>query len=188
MATTLTGKGTVSGAVTNDGTVTTGLTVNGPYTQSPKGSLVLRNKPLTVTGRVRLAGDLDVSSAPPGTPEITVLDHRGKGRTSGTFTGLKEGARLKLAGTAYRLTYQGGDGNDVVLTAARAPRPSSTPSAPSAPSAVAPRGAGAAQHLGFGWWPYALGSALVISLAVPLATRRGRGGRRGGRHAGHARR
>ncbi|GGV74146.1 autotransporter [Streptomyces massasporeus] len=185
VATTLTGQGTVSGAVTNDGTVTTGLTVNGPYTQSPKGSLVLRNEPLTVTGRVRLAGDLDVSSAPRGTPEITVLDHRGRARTSGTFTGLKEGARLKLAGIAYRLTYRGGDGNDVVLTAARAPRPSPTPSAP---SAVAPRSAGAAQHLGFGWWPYALGSALVISLAVPVATRRGRGHRRGGRHAGRARR
>ncbi|MEU1915332.1 autotransporter-associated beta strand repeat-containing protein [Streptomyces massasporeus] len=185
VATTLTGKGTVSGAVTNDGTVTTGLTVKGPYTQGPKGSLVLRNEPLTVTGRVRLAGDLDVSSAPRGAPEITVLDHRGRARTSGTFTGLKEGARLRLAGTAYGVTYRGGDGNDVVLTAARAPRPSSTPSAP---SAVAPRSAGAAQHRGFGWWPYALGSALVISLAVPVATRRGRGGRRGGRHAGRARR
>lgn len=185
VATRLTGKGTVSGAVTNDGTVTTGLTVNGPYTQSPKGSLVLRSKQLTVTGRVRLAGDLDVSSAPQDVPEITVLDHRGRARTSGTFTGLKEGARLKPAGTAYRLTYRGGDGNDVVLTADRAPRPSPTLSAP---SAVAPRGAGAAEHLGFGWWPYALGSALVISLAVPVAQRRGRGHRRGGRHAGRARR
>ena len=101
VATTLTGTGTVSGAVTNDGTVTTGLTVNGPYTQSPKGSLVLRNKPLAVTGRARLAGDLDVSSAPGGTPEITVLDHKGTARTSGTFTGLKEGARPETG--RYRL-------------------------------------------------------------------------------------
>ncbi|WP_329326124.1 autotransporter [Streptomyces luteogriseus] len=186
VATTLTGKGTVSGAVSNDGTVTTGLTVNGPYTQSPKGSLVLRNKPLTVTGRVRLAGDLDVSSAPRDAPEITVLDHRGEARTSGTFTGLKEGARLELADTVYRLTYRGGDGNDVVLTPDRAPHPSPTPS--SAPSAVTPRSADAASHLGFGWWPYALGSALIISLAVPVATRRVRGGRRGGRHAVRARR
>lgn len=111
--------------------------------------------------------------------------------TLGTISGsgrLKEVAHLKLAGTAYRLTYRGGDGNDVVLTADRAPRPSPTPSAPSAPSAVASRSAGAAQHLGFGWWPYALGSALVISLAVPVATRRGRGVRRGGRHAGRTRR
>lgn len=63
-------------------------------------------------------------------------------------------------------------------TADRAPRPFPTP------SAAAPRSAGAAQQLGFGWWPYALGSALVISLAVPVAARQGRGGR----HAGRARR
>ncbi|MCK8434959.1 autotransporter [Streptomyces sp. D2-8] len=184
VTTTLTGKGTVRGAVTNAGTVTTGLTVNGPYTQSPKGSLVLRDKPLTVTGPVRLAGDLDVSAAPGATREITVLDHRGEARTSGTFTGLKEGARLKRADTTYRISYRGGDGNDVVLTPDRAPSPSPTTSAP---SAATPHSAGASTRAGFGWWPYALGAALVISLAIPVATRRGRGGRRGGRHAGRAR-
>ncbi|MFF7733293.1 hypothetical protein [Streptomyces sp. NPDC007984] len=52
--------------------------------------------------------------------------------------------------------------------------------------------AGAARRPGFGWWPYALCSALVVSLAVPVATGEGRSGprgeRRGGRHAGRARR
>ncbi|MFD5338425.1 autotransporter [Streptomyces hawaiiensis] len=182
--TTLTGKGTVSGTVTNHGTVTTGLTVNGPYTQTPKGSLVLRDRPLTATGRVRLAGALDASAVSGAAREITVLDHKGEARTSGTFTGLKEGARLKLAGTTYRISYRGGDGNDVVLTPDRAPGPSPTASAP---SAVTPRSAGASEHAGFGWWPYALGSALVISLAVPVAARRGRGGRGRGRHAGRVR-
>jgi autotransporter-associated beta strand protein len=180
VATTLTGKGTVEGAVTNDGTVTTGLTVNGAYAQGRKGSLVLRDRPLTVTGPVRLAGDLDASAAPGNTPEITVLDHRGETRTSGTFTGLKEGARVKLADTSYRLTYRGGDGNDVVLTAATSPSHSAP--TPSAPTRATPRSAGASDGAGFGWWPYALGSALIISLAVPMAARRGRGRRRG-RHA-----
>ncbi|MEU4466714.1 autotransporter-associated beta strand repeat-containing protein [Streptomyces sp. NPDC024017] len=182
VTTTLTGKGTVRGAVTNAGTVTTGLTVNGPYTQRPKGSLVLRDKPLTVTGRVRLAGDLDASAAPGATREITVLDHRGEARTSGTFTGLKEGARLKLSDTTYRISYRGGDGNDVVLTPDRAP--SQSPTTP-APSAATPRSTGASTRAGFGWWPYALGSALIISLAVPVAAGRARRGRR---HAGRARR
>ncbi|KJK36258.1 autotransporter [Streptomyces variegatus] len=185
VSTTLTGKGTVSGKVTNDGTVTTGLTVDGPYTQTPKGSLVLRDKPLTATGRVRLAGALDASAVSGTAREITVLDHKGQARTSGTFTGLKEGARLKPAGTTYRISYRGGDGNDVVLTPDRAPSPSPTTSAS---SAVTPRSAGDPERAGFGWWPYALGSALIVSLAVPVATRRARGGRSRGRHAGRARR
>ncbi|MFF7865249.1 autotransporter-associated beta strand repeat-containing protein [Streptomyces qaidamensis] len=185
VATTLTGKGTVSGTVTNDGTVTTGLTVDGPYTQSPKGTLVLRDKPLTVTGRARLAGHLDVPAAPHAAREITVLDHRGGTRTSGTFTGLREGALLERADTDYRISYRGGDGNDVVLTAVTSP--SRPVTAPSAPAPANPRSTGASEAVGFGWWPYALAAGLTISLAVPVAAR-GRNGRRGGRHAGRARR
>ncbi|MFI8831636.1 autotransporter-associated beta strand repeat-containing protein [Streptomyces afghaniensis] len=191
VATTLTGRGTVAGAVTNDGAVTTGLTVNGAYTQSSKGTLVLRGKPLKVTGTVRLAGDLDVSAlGGRGRParEVTVLDHKGDGRISGTFEGLRQGARLKLGDTTYRIDYRAGDGNDVALTAKTAPRPSPTAPGASASGAVAPRSAGASEDVGFGWWPYALGLALVVSLAVPMAARRGRRHRGGGRHAGRARR
>ncbi|MEU0386238.1 autotransporter-associated beta strand repeat-containing protein [Streptomyces chartreusis] len=197
VATALTGKGTVAGAVTNDGAVTTGLTVHGAYTQSPKGSLILRDGPLTVTGAVRLAGDLDVSalggrgrSGEPGRParRITVLDHQGDGRTSGTFQGLRQGARLKLGDTTYRIDYRAGDGNDVALTAGTTPSPSPTAPGASASGAVAPRSAGASEDVGFGWWPYALGLALAVSLAVPMVTRRGRGRRGGGRHAARARR
>ncbi|GGW49703.1 autotransporter-associated beta strand repeat-containing protein [Streptomyces caelestis] len=190
VATTLTGKGTVAGAVTNEGAVTTGLTVNGAYTQSSKGTLVLRGKPLRVTGTVRLAGDLDVSAlGGRGRParEITVLDHRGDGRITGTFKGLRQGARLKLGDTTYRIDYRAGDGNDVALTAGTAPSPSPTAPEASASGAVAPRSAGASEDVGFGWWPYALGLALVVSLAVPMATRRGRGRRRAGRHTARAR-
>ncbi|MFF8935936.1 autotransporter-associated beta strand repeat-containing protein [Streptomyces paradoxus] len=186
VATTLTGSGTVSGTVTNDGTVTTGLTVDGPFSQGPKGTLVVRDEPLTMTGRVRLAGHLDGPAAPRADREITLIDHKGEAGTSGAFTGLGEGARLKRAGTTYRISYRGGDGNDVVLTAVASPSRSAT--APSAPAPAHPRSAGASEAVGFGWWPYALGAALTISLAVPVATRRGRNGRRGGRHAGRARR
>ncbi|MEU1850659.1 autotransporter [Streptomyces sp. NPDC019990] len=182
LTTTLSGKGTVRGAVTNEGTVTTGLSVNGSYTQDRKGSLVLRDKPLRVTGAVRLAGDLDLSAAG-GRParDITVLDHRSGARTSGAFTGLKEGARLKHAGTTYRISYRGGDGNDVVLRpVAAASSPSPVPKPASTSGGVTPRSAGSAESAGFGWWPYALGLALAAGMAIPLATRRGR---RPGRHA-----
>ncbi|KDN79036.1 autotransporter [Streptomyces olindensis] len=193
VATSLTGKGTVRGPVTSDGTVTTGLTVDGAYTQSARGSLVLRDGPLKVTGAVRLAGDLDLSAAgDPGRKrparEITVIDHTGRGAPAGTFTGLREGARLKLADTTYRISYRAGDGDDVALTAVTAPAPSPTAPAASGAGGPTPRTAGASEGVGFGWWPYALGLALAVSLAVPMATRRSRGGRRGGRHAVRARR
>ncbi|WP_063753212.1 autotransporter-associated beta strand repeat-containing protein, partial [Streptomyces resistomycificus] len=116
VATTLTGTGTVKGAVTNEGVVAAGLTVLGDYTQRAKGELVLRKRPLKVTGSVRLAGGLDLSAAGSSPArKITVLDHRGRAKTSGSFTGLEEGAKVRLAETTYRISYRGGDGNDVVL-------------------------------------------------------------------------
>ncbi|MEU5039303.1 autotransporter, partial [Streptomyces griseorubiginosus] len=179
----LSGKGTVAGAVVNDGVVTGGLSVAGDYTQSAKGELVLGASPLKVSGAVRLAGDLDLAAA--GTRPartVTVLDHQGGARTTGAFKGLKEGTRLKLADTTYRITYRGGDGNDVVLTTAGASaaarvRSATTPTA----QAAAPRATDTAE--GFGWWPYVLALGLLGGLAVTPALRtRGRRGA-GGRHA-----
>lgn len=189
VATTLTGRGTVTGAVTNDGVVAGGVTVSGSYTQSAKGELVLGARPLKVTGSsVRLAGDLDLSAA--GTKparEITVLEHSGRSRTTGTFRGLKEGARLKLADTVYRISYKGGDGNDVTLTATGTGH-----SAAAHPDTASSGTAGAAatrtantSGSGLGWWPYVLAAGLLVGLVVP-AVQRGRSGRRrGGRHAAH---
>ncbi|WP_367320112.1 autotransporter [Streptomyces sp. HUAS ZL42] len=184
---TLTGKGTVKGAVTNEGVVTSGLTVTGGYTQGAKGELVLRDKPLKVAGAVRLGGELDLSAA--GTKparEVTVLDHTGSAKTTGSFTGLREGAGVKLADAVYRISYRGGDGNDVVLTAAG---PSAEPSAhgTSSSGAVAADARSDTASSGLGWWPYVLAVGLLLGLIVPaLQRRRGRGGRRGGgRHAAH---
>ena len=44
---------------------------------------------------------------------MCIRDSRSTAKTAGTFTGLAEGARVP--GTPYRITYKGGDGNDVVL-------------------------------------------------------------------------
>ncbi|MFD3836279.1 autotransporter [Streptomyces sp. NPDC058642] len=183
VATTLSGKGTVKGSVTNDGVVAGGLTVSGNYTQSAQGELVLRDKPLKVSGAVRLAGALDLAAAvTEPARDITVLNHTGGSRTGGTFTGLKEGTKVKLADTTYRISYRGGDGNDVVLTATAASK-SPSQSATSSSAAVATRTVGAAEDDRLAWWPYALGLGLLGGLAVP-ATRLRRGNRRGGgRHA-----
>lgn len=181
VATSLTGKGTVTGSVTNAGEVTGGLTVTGDYTQDAKGVLVLREKPLKVTGAVRLAGDVDLSAA--GTdpaPEITVLNHTGDAKTTGTFTGLREGAKLKLADTTYRISYRGGDGNDVILKAitkkAAASATPSTPGTTPATTTAAQSNADSTRP----WWPLLLIPLLLGLLFVP-SVRRKRSRRGGGR-------
>lgn len=189
VATALSGKGTVKGAVTNAGVVTGGLTVSGGYTQTAKGRLVLRDKPLKVTGTtVRLAGDLDLASAAPrNAKKVTVLDHRGRGGTTGTFSGLKEGGKLQLGDTPYRISYRGGDGNDVVLTATEASASSSATTRSDRPSgaADAPTPTADSSSSGLGWWPYVLAVGLLVGLAVPAARRGRRDRRRSGRHAAH---
>ncbi|MFF7522479.1 autotransporter [Streptomyces pseudovenezuelae] len=173
----LTGRGTVQGAVTNDGVVAGGLTVSGGYTQSAKGELVLGKDSLKVTGPVRLSGALDLSAA--GTAparSVTVLDHKGRAKTSGAFRGLKEGTRLKLADTTYRITYRGGDGNDVVLTAVtESASPGGHADTSSATPLATPRTTAAAE--GLGWWPYILALGLLGGLVVPPTLRK-RGRRR----------
>lgn len=192
VATTLSGKGTVKGSVTNQGEVAGGLAVTGDYRQSAKGQLAVGDRPLSVSGRVELAGKLDVSGVRAEPPrKIRVLDHKGGARTTGAFTGLREGAEVKLGRTTYRISYRGGDGNDVVLTAATG---AAAHASASAHADAASPGAGAettenansSSDSGLGWWPYALAVGLLSGLAVPVARRRGRpGGRRGGRHAAH---
>ncbi|MFI1721226.1 autotransporter [Streptomyces sp. NPDC020489] len=182
VTTSLSGTGTVKGSVTNDGVVAGGVTISGNYTQSARGELVLRDKPLKVSGTVRLAGGLDLAAAGSAPArEITVLNHTGAARTSGAFTGWKEGAEVRLAATTYRISYRGGDGNDVVLTAATS-HPSPAPRSTSASAPVTTSAVGAASDDRLGWWPYALGLGLLGGLAIPAARRR-RGNRRGGRHA-----
>ncbi|MEV3913647.1 autotransporter [Streptomyces canus] len=182
----LSGKGAVKGAVTNEGVVAGGLTVSGGYTQTPKGELILGEGPLKVTGPVRLAGELDFSAV--GTHparRITVLDNTGTSRTTGAFKGLKEGTRLKLADATYRITYRGGDGNDVALTAVTASAsPGVRADTASKAPAAAPRVTGAETE-GLGWWPYILALGLLGGLVVPPTVRRRGKRREGGRHAAH---
>lgn len=186
VASTLTGSGTVLGAVTNDGVVTGGLTITGDYTQAERAQLVLSRTPLKVTGRVRLAGNLDLSAAgsrPART--ITVLDHTGRTPVEGTFEGLREGATVKLADTAYRVSYRGGDGNDVVLTATAGGPSASAPGTASSGAGPGARSASSSVGERLGWWPYALCLGLLVGLAVPRVAQRARNGekRQGGRHA-----
>jgi hypothetical protein len=72
-----------------------------------------------VTGTVTLSGRLNASIIS-GSPSIgqtfTIIDNDGADAVNGTFTGFPERATLTLGGQTMRISYQGGDGNDVVLS------------------------------------------------------------------------
>jgi dienelactone hydrolase len=77
---------------------------------------------LAVAGMVVLGGGtlhLRPQSTPPvlGTA-FTIIDNDGADPVSGTFGGLSEGTLFTAGAASYRMSYHGGDGNDVVITAA----------------------------------------------------------------------
>ena len=45
-----------------------------------------------------------------------IINNQGSQPVTDTFAGLPEGSTIKLSGNVYKITYKGGDGNDVVLT------------------------------------------------------------------------
>jgi hypothetical protein len=76
---------------------------------------------MRVSGSVSLGGStLNVALVNNFNPSpgqtFTILDKQGAGTVSGTFAGLPEGSTFQSSGVTYRISYQGGDGNDVVLT------------------------------------------------------------------------
>jgi autotransporter-associated beta strand protein len=79
-----------------------------------------------VTGSVALGGaTLDLSltggfSPAPGA-RFTIIDNDGVDPVGGTFAGLAEGASVVLGSTRFHISYQGGAGNDVVLSVASPP-------------------------------------------------------------------
>jgi acetyl esterase/lipase len=74
-----------------------------------------------VTGTVTLAGTLAVTMGgtwPPLTGmRFPIIVNDGSDPVSGTFAGLPEGATFTVGSYTFWITYKGGDGNDVVLTA-----------------------------------------------------------------------
>jgi fibronectin-binding autotransporter adhesin len=81
---------------------------------------------LEVDGRIELGGaTLDVAFingfAPGSGDSFTIIDNDVAFAVVGTFAGLAEGAVFDVAGTSFAVTYAGGDGNDVVLTALNNP-------------------------------------------------------------------
>jgi len=81
-------------------------------------------------------GDLDgatlavsLSYSPPDGQAFALISKQGAQPLNGAFASLDEGATFQIGGTTFAITYKGGSGNDVILTAGGTPLPTSTATA-----------------------------------------------------------
>lgn len=69
---------------------------------------------------------------------FTIIDNKGTspvtGMTAGTFKDLPEGAEITVGGAIFKISYVGGDGNDIVLTAQNDSVAPKDPKAPKVPN------------------------------------------------------
>jgi autotransporter-associated beta strand protein len=101
-----------------------GTLTTGEFTLNPLGQLVIDplGNMVKVQGTVTLGGFLDVRPPeiepavvlPPGI-HYRIIDNDGSDPVQGTFARLPEGAVVRTPAHVYRVTYHGGDGNDVEL-------------------------------------------------------------------------
>jgi autotransporter-associated beta strand protein len=130
---TLTGNGSIAGAVTVDagatlspgvavGTMATGsLALAGNVPFDIAGPIAgTQHDRIDVTGTVTLTGaalSLAGGYAPVPGDSFVLIANDGADPVVGTFAGLPEGATLVFNGVTLRISYAGGTGNDVVLSA-----------------------------------------------------------------------
>ncbi len=75
---------------------------------------------ITVSGSVGLDGQLSLELMNGFTPNVgdtfTILNNQGPNAVSGTFDGLPEGSDLLAGGYLFKISYVGGNGQDITLT------------------------------------------------------------------------
>lgn len=80
---------------------------------------------LTIAHDVFLDGQLELALINGFLPQFgnsfLILDNQGTNPIHGTFAGLAEGASVFAGGSEFRISYFGGNGNDIVLTAVPEP-------------------------------------------------------------------
>ncbi|MGZ4780124.1 MAG: tandem-95 repeat protein, partial [Thermoanaerobaculia bacterium] len=136
---TLAGSGTLFANlnVSGGGTLAPGDTgtaelVTSPITFAPGSTLSINLNGTTpaseydvlhVFGVLNLGGaTLNIASAFSTPQTFFIVQHEGSDPVVGTFAGLPEGGMVVAGGITYRISYVGGDGNDVTLT-----RPNAAP-------------------------------------------------------------
>ena len=116
------------------------------YKTTPTAGLTNR---LAVTGTVSISGTTlsfvgDDLNAPPIGQAFTIIENDGTDPVTGFFANVAEGGTIVTSnGLTFSVTYHGGDGNDVVLTAV-------PPVPPPPPPAVLARETGVGQGTGGG--------------------------------------
>ena len=116
-------KGTLSpnGASSTTGNVNIGSA--GSYKVRINGPVAGTNyDQLSVGGPVGIAGSLDVRAVPglPPSTSFIILNKMSAGAVDGAFAGKPNGSAFIADGYVWLINYNGGDGNDVVLTTATA--------------------------------------------------------------------
>jgi hypothetical protein len=142
---TLKGVGTVAGINVQSGgalapgnspgcIVSTGdLTLAGSYDVELAGTTVCTEYDQTdVTGAVDVTGaTLNTSFLNSFVPalnnEFVIIKNDASDAVTGEFTGMADGSSFDVAGVTFQINYDGGDGNDVVLTATAVPATVTTP-------------------------------------------------------------
>jgi YD repeat-containing protein len=116
----------INAAVTTPGDQPGMLTIEGSYTQASAGALDIaiasatQLGQLAVTGSATLDGTLNVSLLNGFTPQpgsAFTLVQQAVGTISGIFAGLPEGSIFQVGNASFQITYQGGTGSEVVITA-----------------------------------------------------------------------
>jgi autotransporter-associated beta strand protein len=122
------GTGTAAMAILEPGnngigtlTTTNALTLNSNATYKVEISSKNGTADKMKAGRVSLVGnpelsviDIDSGALAPGT-NFTIIENTGSGAVSGIFKDLPELGLVKIGNYNFRITYAGGDGNDVML-------------------------------------------------------------------------
>ncbi len=137
---TLGGTGTINADVSVNGTLAAGqspgvlhtgnLLLNGGATFAVEmgGTVVGDYDQIDVAGTVTVGGALSLSLvnsfSPTSSASFIIIDNDGTtDLVTGTFTSLAEGATVSAGGVNFKISYVGGDGNDVALTFTGTPTP-----------------------------------------------------------------
>jgi autotransporter-associated beta strand protein len=194
---TLTGASSTGGAWRVDqGTLAVGAATitTGGLTESPDATLTVTpaasGAALNVNGPLNLAGALAVkpAGAVSAGERFTLIHPTGAG-ASGTFAGLAEGATVVAGGARFQITYRGGTGHDVALTAlnSMSASPATSPAARDGGSASTHAESSTGAGSGSGPWLLALVATLTALLGTGFAVLRARRRRAASAHRGGAR-
>lgn len=80
------------------------------------------NGPLILTSSSKLVVSQLANYTPTKGQVFTIIDNQSKYPVIGTFSGLPEGTQFVVNGIVFRISYKGGNGNDITLTVMNVPK------------------------------------------------------------------